>query len=487
MLLTLLVVWAGVLYTFFSWVAGIIEGLAGQASSGRDSPWLFAAGIATTLATLISVENIIRNILDKRPSRMRACTLRILLLVPIYAIDSYCGLKYGHSAYHWSYLLTAFREVYESVVLVSFVQFLLAFLGDAQRPGPVSLAAKLSGDQVEHPWILKSVLPTMAPGSDFVSLMIIGILQYAVVMLLVLVSNLAIWLWSVADPAHSSYQAVVEQFPSFIKAASNAVAMYCLVMFYHELMHSQATKEEMNSIRPLTKILCIKGIVLLTFWQTAIITGLANIGVLPGVSDKVSMDQTSQWTTKEVADAILNCLLCLEMLGFAEWHRIAFPPNEFATKPEDDSSNCWLRLTGPTSDSSPPELSDVALSVIGDPNKFLPMYELFEQMWALRRVATAQRRAAKRLRRSKNSSDEELLAAFQAFDLDDDHRVSKSQILFLMVVGERVDAQLAEEGLKSVETAKTETLSFDEFAILVRTTQRLGSATLRQPLLEGSS
>jgi len=37
-------------------------------------------------------------------------------------------------------------------------------------------------------------------------------------------------------------------------------AVYCLIMFYHELSH------DMASIRPLAKFICIKAIVFLTFW-----------------------------------------------------------------------------------------------------------------------------------------------------------------------------------------------------------------------------
>lgn len=63
----------------------------------------------------------------------------------------------------------------------------------------------------------------------------------------------------------------------------------CLVLFYHCTMHDLA------GIRPLAKLMCVKAVVFMSFWQGVAIVILVKLGILKG---------TLNYTVDQVSDGL---------------------------------------------------------------------------------------------------------------------------------------------------------------------------------------
>lgn len=95
-------------------------------------------------------------------------------------------------------------------------------------------------------------------------------------------------------------------YQTIIMNASVGYAFYCLGLFY-VVLHGP-----LEPHNPVPKFLCIKAVLFLSFWQGVVIAGLVRLGMLPHMGD---------WSTHNVAMAIQEVLICIEMMLVAFAHR----------------------------------------------------------------------------------------------------------------------------------------------------------------------
>lgn len=320
-----------------------------------------AAGALTFCAVLLSTVHIFMHLRWNRTKLWR-CTCRILAIVPIYSLDAWGCLMLEANDFGWAELLTLLREVYESMAIVSFMQFILTFLH-----GPKHLAQELEKKHPEpfqHPIVLRWFLPKYRPGAHFVACVVLGILQYIPVMLLIFVVNFGFWILSEQD-VQLEWLMRLTLIPKLLKAGSCALAMYHLALFYHKV------HDELGTIRPVLKFMGIKGIVFFTFWQELFIAIFVKVNVIPP-SERNKQDHL--WGQMQIADGIKNLLLCGEMLVFAELHRRAYPYNPYEELEEEHGHQGQLLRSSSLDRLGTPRV-DHRMSRIHSPTDLLDLYK----------------------------------------------------------------------------------------------------------------
>ena len=106
---------------------------------------------------------------------------------------------------------------------------------------------------------------------------------------------------------------------ALLNNVSQAWAMYCLIIFY------RATYQELAPIRPFYKFCTVKAVVLLSFWQGQTLLFMVKMQWI-----KVSQRETkTDYDAAEVATAMQEFLICVEMFFAAIAHSYAFPPSEY--------------------------------------------------------------------------------------------------------------------------------------------------------------
>jgi hypothetical protein len=266
------------------------------------------AGIFVLLAVSVSVYEIAMNLEYYNCPRLQIRVVRILWMVPIYAVNSWLCLRFKDASFY----IDPVRECYEAFVIYNFYMYLVTYLEDEVGDPITYFSTK---EQVEHIWPANTFLPTWHMGQQFFLMTQRGVLAYVITRPLMaaisVVANIANVYCEGEFRAHCVYPYV-----ALINSCSQMWALYCLVLLY------EATKKELEKIRPLPKFIAIKSVVFLTFWQSLAIAIAAKVGLI----------RTKEWSTydtDDVAAGLQNFLICIEMFAAALGHAHAFPPRDY--------------------------------------------------------------------------------------------------------------------------------------------------------------
>ncbi|ETW02542.1 hypothetical protein H310_06027 [Aphanomyces invadans] len=308
----------------------------------------FAISAAMTLLTvLLSGWDVWTHLLYNPQAGIRKYVIRMLLMVPLYAVTSYLALTIPEQKLYFETI----RDFYEGFALHSFYYFMIDFLG-----GQEVLAQKLRSKKHEakHMMGFQYCMSTWKMGPAFVRNNSIGILQYIPCKIFITVMTFVSSIFGFYG--EGIYTDPTKMYPwlTLLLTVSQTWALYCLVLFYH------GCSDELRPMRPLPKFLAVKMIIFFTFWQSLVIGWLARFGVINEnwhirCTDVHCTDESNPttctyhgcWESEELSPAVNDFTICLEMLVFSIVHHYAFKIDDFLRMEREKNTDVTNQVKGP--------------------------------------------------------------------------------------------------------------------------------------------
>ncbi|KAI0367287.1 DUF300-domain-containing protein [Pilatotrama ljubarskyi] len=254
--------------------------------------------------------SITMHLKNYRKPHLQRQVVRIMLMVPLYAIASFISLFSLEAAF----FIDAVRDIYEAFVIYCFFDLLIAYLG-----GERSLLILLHGRPPKYPVFPGNLFWREVDVSDPYTFLFLkrGVIQYVQVkpiLALVTVVLKAIGKYNEGDlRAGSGYLYV-----SIVYNVSICLALYCLAIFW------MCVNDDLKPFRPMPKFLCVKGILFFCFWQSIFISILVAGGAIKKLGPYTDNEHISLGLT--------DTLICFEMPIFAVAHMYAFATRDYVDK-----------------------------------------------------------------------------------------------------------------------------------------------------------
>ncbi|GLT74070.1 hypothetical protein SLA2020_458910 [Shorea laevis] len=258
------------------------------------------AFLCTAGAIALAMLHIYRHLLNYTEPIFQRYIVRIIFMVPVYALMSFLSLVLPKSSIYFN----SIREVYEAWVIYNFLSLCLAWVG-----GPGSVVLSLSGRVLKPSLCLMTCcLPPLPLDGRFIRRCKQGCLQFVILKpILVAVTLILYAKGKYKDGNFNPKQSYL--YLTIIYTISYTVALYALVLFY------MACKDLLQPFNPVPKFIIIKSVVFLTYWQGVLVFLAAKSGLI---------------NNAEEAAEFQNFIICVEMLIAAVAHLYAFPYKEYA-------------------------------------------------------------------------------------------------------------------------------------------------------------
>ena len=269
-----------------------------MSSFSQSDQGVLLAGIFALLAVLFATFNVFTHLSNYHTPHLQLWTVRIIGIVPIYALVSWISLYRPDEALYFNTV----RDIYEAFVIYAFLRLILAYGGGENS----SLVLMRNRGPLAHPCPLNLCFRPMLLDATFLRRCKKGCLQFVFLKPLFAVISLIFMAFDMYDS--TLYQAILLT----VYNISYTIALYYLFLFY------LASREILREQHIVLKFFAVKTVVFLTYWQMLAVESWPNL-------------------TQEQGEAWNDFILCIEMFAFAVLHMKAF-----SCQDAKDSSNASI-------------------------------------------------------------------------------------------------------------------------------------------------
>ncbi|KAJ5689076.1 hypothetical protein N7462_003468 [Penicillium macrosclerotiorum] len=281
---------------------------------------LIVGGVCALLACAISIFLIMGHAMHYSKPIEQRHIIRILWMVPIYSLVAWLSILF----YNDSVYFEVIGNCYEAFCIAAFFSLMCHYIA----PDVHSQKDYFRGIQPKAwlwplSWFQKwkccgaqrGAWRNPRSGLTWFNVVWVGVYQYCVIRVLMTIV-------AVATQAGGRYceeslsPAFAHVWVIAIESVSVTIAMYCLIQFYYQI------KDDIKQYQPFLKILSIKLVIFLSFWQSTLISLLVSAGAL-SATKKIAMT--------DLKYGLPDLLINIEMFIFSILHLWAFSWKYYAT------------------------------------------------------------------------------------------------------------------------------------------------------------
>ncbi|CEL09886.1 hypothetical protein ASPCAL13014 [Aspergillus calidoustus] len=279
---------------------------------------LIIIGAFALVAGFISFYLIMRHATHYSKPVEQRHIIRILWMIPIYALVAWLSTYYYKHAVYFDVL----GDCYEAFTIAAFFALLCHYIAPdlhSQKDyfrgiqpknwvWPVNWLQKCSGGK-------RGLWRVPRSGLTWFNVVWVGVFQYCLLRVLmtivaVVTQKFDVYCEQSLNPAFAHIWVLA------IECVAVTIAMYCLIQFYIQI------KDEISEYSPFLKILSIKLVIFLSFWQTSVISFLFSSGVI---------SSSKKMAAPDLKVSLANLIISVEMALFAILHLWSFPWKPYAT------------------------------------------------------------------------------------------------------------------------------------------------------------